>query len=399
MRLALALFGIIVGLLLAEGAARIVDRIGCRDNAGMFWEPNRFAGWTHTPGVDGWAQRCLRGKPEWRVHTRINSRGLRDREIPYERQSAFRVLVLGDSFTEGLQVPVESTFSKLLEQRLGNAGAPIEVLNAGVSGYGTDSELFFYLAEGWKYRPDLVLLVFNTSNDILENHHGLMRGTGFPYPPKPHFDFEEGRLMRQNFPLPALSPSARALGAVQRALTRHSTLYRLLPALRLPGPGGAHAALSPVPGTTPIEIYLTDYPEPWQVAWRITRGLVLRLREEVEARGSRFAVAVINAKEEVSERRWQWTLFANPSLRIRGWDVDKPNRMITSFLARRGIATIPLLDTFRAYYRTTNTSGFYEWDVHWSANGHELAANAMARDLRALGLVPTAGEQARGATP
>jgi hypothetical protein len=334
------------------------------------------------------------------VYTRINSRGLRDREIPYERGDAFRVLVLGDSFTEGLQVPLESTFSKLLEQRLGGAQQSIEVLNAGASGYGTDSELLFYLAEGWKYRPDLVLLVFNTSNDILENHYGLMRGTGFPYPDKPHFELEDGRLVRQNFPLPVPRLRDRLVAYLQRVLSRHSTLYRLLPALNLAGPGGAHAALEPVQGTVPIEVYLVDYPEPWRVAWRLTRGLVLKLRSEVEARGSRFAVAVINAKEEVAERRWHWTLFANPSLRAHAWDVDKANRLITSFLARRGIPVIPLLDTFRGYYRTTKTSGFYEWDVHWSPNGHELAANAMARDLRALGLVPSAGgAQARGAGP
>jgi hypothetical protein len=390
MRFLLALFGIIVGLGLAEGTARIFDGLVCRDNAGMFWEPSREVGWVHTPGVGGWAKRCLRGKPEWQVYTRINSHGLRDREIPYERQGIFRILVLGDSFTEGLQVPVESTFSKLLEQRLGSADASIEVLNAGVSGYGTDNELLFYLAEGRKYRPDLVLLVFNTSNDILENHYGLMRGTGFPYPQKPYFELEDGRLAGQNFPLPVPPPGARATAYLQRILTRHSTLYRLLPVLNLSGPGGAHAALTPVPGTVPIEVYLADYPETWRVAWRLTRGLVLRLRQEVESRGSRFAVVVINAKEEVVERRWQWTLFANPSLKSRAWDVDKPNRLITSFLARRGIPNIPLLDVFRSYYHTTKTSGFYEWDVHWAANGHELAANAIARDLRALGLVPSA---------
>jgi lysophospholipase L1-like esterase len=386
MRLALALFGLIIGLLLAEGGARVLDRFGCRDNAGNFWEPSRFAGWVHTPGVQGWAQRCLRGKPEWQVYTTINSHGLRDREIPYERQGAFRILVLGDSFTEGLQVPVERTFSKLLEQRLGGPGAPVEVLNAGVSGYGTDSELLYYLNEGYKYRPDVVLLVFNTSNDILENHNGLMRGTGFPYPDKPYFDFQDGRLEVQRYPLPEVRPKARALAYVQRVLSRHSTLYRLLPAFNL-GPGGAHAAMRPVPGTLPTAVYLANYPEEWRDAWRITRGLVLRLRQAVESRGSRFAVAVINAKEEVSDRRWKWTLFANPSLK-GPWDVDKPNRLITTFLARRHIPIIPLLDTFRAYFKSTGTSGFYEWDVHWAPPGHELAANAMARDLRALGLVP-----------
>ena len=115
---------------------------------------------------------------------------------------------------------------------------------------------------------------------------------------------------------------------------------------------------------------------------------MLRLRQAVEARGSRFAVAVINATEEVAERRWNWTLYANPALKAFRWDRDKPNRLITGFLARRGIATIPLLEVFRAHMKETNTSGFYEWDVHWAPTGHALAADAMARGLVALELVP-----------
>ena len=387
MRLVLVTVSVVFALLLAEAASRVADRFVCRDNAGEFWEPDRWLGWAHTPGAHGWAKRCLRGKPEWQVYTRINSHGLRDRDVPYERQGKFRILALGDSFTEGLQVEQEETFERGLEQRFGDG---VEVLNAGVSGYGTDNELLYFTREGWKYHADLVLLVFNTSNDILENHYGLMRGTHFPYPDKPHFVLEDGRLVPRDLPLREQPALSRTVGAVQRSLARHSALYRLLPAIHVGMPGAAQAA-SPMPfpgGTLPPEVYLVDYPEPWREAWRITRGLVLRLRQAVEARGSRFAVVVINAKEEVAERRWRWTLFANPAMKDFQWDVDKPNRLITSFLARRAIATIPLLEVFRTHFKETNTSGFYEWDVHWAPSGHALAADAIARGLVALSLVP-----------
>ena len=390
MRLVLVTVSLVVALLLAEAASRVADRFICRDNAGEFWEPDRWLGWAHTPGVHGWAKRCLRGKPEWQVYTRINSHGLRDRDVPYERQGKFRILVLGDSFTEGLQVEQEETFERGLERRLGDG---VEVLNAGVSGYGTDNELLYFTREGWKYHADLVLLVFNTSNDILENHYGLMRGTHFPYPDKPHFVLEDGRLVPRDLPLREKPALSRAVAAVQRALARHSALYRLLPSIHVGMPGAAQAAPpTPFPGgTLPTEVYLADYPEPWREAWRITRGLVLRLRQAVEARGSRFAVVVINAKEEVAERRWRWTLFANPALKDFQWDVDKPNRLITRFLARRGIATIPLLEVFRTHFKETNTSGFYEWDVHWAPSGHALAADAITHGLVALSLVPATG--------
>jgi hypothetical protein len=67
-RLFLILISIAIGLLLAEGASRVVDRFGCRDNPGSFWEPDLETGWRHIAGASGWAQRCVRRKPEWRVY-------------------------------------------------------------------------------------------------------------------------------------------------------------------------------------------------------------------------------------------------------------------------------------------------------------------------------------------
>ena len=51
MRVLLVLFGLTVGLLLAESGSRIVDRLPCRDQPWMYWEPNSYVGWTPTPGA------------------------------------------------------------------------------------------------------------------------------------------------------------------------------------------------------------------------------------------------------------------------------------------------------------------------------------------------------------
>jgi hypothetical protein len=179
---------------------------------------------------------------------------------------------------------------------------PVEVLNTGVSGYGTDSELLFYLNEGYKYRADVVLLVFNTSNDILENHNGLMRGTGFPYPDKPYFDFQDGRLQVQRFPLPEQKPKARALAYAQRVLTRHSTLYRLLPALNL----RLHRNRVPPPCRRCRAPRLPPY---LRINWKngatpgASRGPVLRLRQAVEP-AAPSPPSPHNAKEEVPSVKW-----------------------------------------------------------------------------------------------
>lgn len=93
------------------------------------------------------------------VDVKINSKGLREREIPYERTTARpRVLMLGDSFTLGWGVAFEDTFSKRIERLYLAQGVTAEVINAGVGNYNTIMEVNYFLTEGHKYQPDIVVL-------------------------------------------------------------------------------------------------------------------------------------------------------------------------------------------------------------------------------------------------
>lgn len=99
-----------------------------------------------------------------------NSRGFRDtREFAYAKpEGTLRVLSLGDSHTQGYEVRQEATFSAVLERYLARRGARAEVLNAGVSGFSTAEALAFLENEGYKYRPDVVVLGFY-ANDFEDN--------------------------------------------------------------------------------------------------------------------------------------------------------------------------------------------------------------------------------------
>jgi lysophospholipase L1-like esterase len=117
---------------------------------------NPLIGHQHRPG----SRAHLMG-----VDVAINSKGLRDREFSYERTpGTLRILMLGDSFTEGWGVALADTFSKRLEQLYAARGVKAEVINAGVGNYGTVMEVNYFLDEGRKYDPDIVVLNF-TFND------------------------------------------------------------------------------------------------------------------------------------------------------------------------------------------------------------------------------------------
>jgi hypothetical protein len=380
----------LVGLAAVEILARLTEGFGCQNETASVATRNRYYGWGHIPGSSGWAQRCLNGKPEFRTFVRINGQGLHDREIPYARTAAQRILVLGDSFVEAFQVDFEESFVKRLEASLNapdSPGARVEVVNAGVSGWGTDNSLLWFQTEGWRYRPDVVMLVFNTGNDVFENDRALITFSSI-HPDKPYFRLVDGRLVRTNYPLPEhgvvkqwvlwIYHVLEPYSAVVRRISNVPAIWEYLqsPPAREPG----------APPANPWQVYLKDYPEHWTEGWRITRGLVLRLRQVVEAHGARFVVVVLNGREEVSPARMETAVRFHPDL-AAGVDADKPNRLITRFLARRGIATIPLLDGFRAKYSADAKPAYFDWDVHWAPPGHALAATLIERGLVAQGFV------------
>ncbi len=106
-----------------------------------------------------------------------NSRGLRDREISYERgPGEFRILCLGDSYTWGQMVPANSAYPKALERLLVEK-APrrqVVVINAGQLGWSTIHEAAWLQREGVRYSPDVILIGFFL-NDAEIDHYALER--------------------------------------------------------------------------------------------------------------------------------------------------------------------------------------------------------------------------------
>jgi acyl-CoA thioesterase-1 len=71
---------------------------------------------------------------EERASARPNAEGTTQPTNPSDLASRPRIVVLGDSLTAGLGLPVEEAFPSVLQQRLDDRGFKYEVVNAGVSG-------------------------------------------------------------------------------------------------------------------------------------------------------------------------------------------------------------------------------------------------------------------------
>ncbi len=93
------------------------------------------------------------------VDVSINSKKLRDFEYSYEPEPGVsRILMLGDSLLFGWGVAFEETWSKRLELAFAADRITAEVINTGVGNYNTIQEVEYFLIEGYRYRPNVVVL-------------------------------------------------------------------------------------------------------------------------------------------------------------------------------------------------------------------------------------------------
>ena len=136
----------------------------------VFAQPDPNLGWSFRPSVSGWSSH------ENTVYLRINRFGFRGQDWPEQPDAGrFRIAVLGDSFVESSNLPEELSFTSMIEKHLGGCpalGASREVLNLGVSGYGT-AQQYLLLHRVIAFRPSLVLLVFYAGNDVANNSRRL----------------------------------------------------------------------------------------------------------------------------------------------------------------------------------------------------------------------------------
>lgn len=153
----------------------------------------------------------------WRFQ--VNAQGFRDtHDYVYHKPPGLRrVLCLGDSHTQGFECDQSATYPQVLEQQARARRLPLEVLNAGISGFGTAEQLIFLEQEGFKYQPDWVVLGF-FANDLDDNAKCAL------------FRLEDGRLITNKW---VHIPGVRALRPCQnfpltRWLSQHSYLYSLV---------------------------------------------------------------------------------------------------------------------------------------------------------------------------
>ena len=188
----------ILTIFVIEGVLRLfyTQKADAGERFYTYVEYDRIRGWRDRPNADVYFN-----SDEYEVRMQFNSHGLRGPERSYRKGPAlYRILILGDSFVEGVGVDLRNRFPEVLEKLLNEAatGLKFEVIAMGTAGYSTDQELLWLKSEGLRWNPDLVITMFYW-DDVIRNTHKTMFNV-----PKPQFALKGEQLELTNVPVPRI---------------------------------------------------------------------------------------------------------------------------------------------------------------------------------------------------
>ncbi|OGR27433.1 MAG: hypothetical protein A2139_13350 [Desulfobacca sp. RBG_16_60_12] len=351
-RFFLKIIGVLCAFVVAFGLAEVAVRLISPQEVG----PVRFAcdpelGEIPVPGQQG--ERRFPGVFTFRYSN--NSLGWRGRrEYREAKQTDYRVLFLGDSFTYGTGVNDDQTFAALVEKGLRADHLSVEVMNAGCPGKGSDYELKSFQTVGRTFHPDLTVLCF-FSNDFQDNEGSEYYNIG-----------KRGELQ-----VKPLNCSRSTIKKVLDGLPAYNWLISWSQAANLVKQAGVTAVINwsrkAGPGAAKdLVVSYTRSASGYATAANkeLTRIYLEHLNAAVKQAGGALMMFYIPISQEVQEYRQTRTISAD-------------ERAIQRIAADNGImlwSLTPLLahsgqPMDRLYYK----------EGHWTAAAHELAASSMSR--------------------
>jgi lysophospholipase L1-like esterase len=367
-KVALMLFGVLAALATLEGGLRsqyhLLPPAGEKEH--RFWQYDPLLGWSKIPDVEG----SFAGY-EYHTHVKINSQGLRDDKVPYQKPpDEYRILALGDSFTVELEVEKEQVWTEILEELLSTEGAA-QVINAGTRGYGSDQEYLFLREEGLKYSPDLVLVAFFV-NDVLGNRLDHQEGRKYA---KPRFVLRDGQLHLTNVPPP--KPPASPLKSLGELLER-SYLYRFArEALEM-------SSSEELPAY--YQVYQTNYTPEWEEAWKVTEAILVEMQQLAKSVDAQLFICYLPEQNQVSDSEWNQIALHNEE--ASSYDRERPNHLLGELCARHGIPYLDLTPAFRQHIATGRPYLYFPVNAHLNVEGNRLAAQLIYEYLVKQGLFP-----------
>ncbi len=357
---------VIIFLLLFELAIRVLvpqrTLSELRSASPAIFEKGEYISWQFKPNSTG---RMSTG--EFDVLYNINAFGLRDKHRNLTKaENITRILVLGDSFTEGYSVKQNETYSFFLEQILNNGSNTFEIWNGGVSGYSQDTEYVYLKNNIGKIMPNIVLLGFYVGNDIIDlcQNSWETDKNGLPKKVASKIARIQDNILRlepsENNPY--LSHFMFYLNLV--LLRTHSYVW-----IRNKVSGAGNGDFEGVP------MMIKDGAPFIKMNWVKTRKLFDAINNLSVLNNASLAVVIIPPRMQVYDKEWK---LAENYARGYTLERDLPQKVILEWCMSKNITCINLLSEFQALNEPLYNTLM---DSHLNKQGHLRTAQIVSKFL------------------
>jgi lysophospholipase L1-like esterase len=392
-RIVLLLLSAVLGIGLAEAAARVLfarefgDVLALDDT--LLYRPIPGAvKYHHLSAANG----------DRRIEVRYNEQGFRGGALR-PAGSAARVVVYGDSFIDAYFADDSTTFCRRLEQHLAAAlGRPVEVVNAGVRGYGPDQVALRLEQELPTLRPDLVIVAFYAGNDfgdVVRNQLFAFDAAGAlvrrAARPGARYVEEFQSTQRGPFLLRAVGrvrdasersdaaqgvdPDSQAARQVRRWLDDAAREWRAST-----GQGTGEAAI--FHDGEDVDIAIDPAGETARHKVRLTAAVLRRLEQVVAGAGTPLAYVVIPPPGDLIP---DYDVYHVDAGSFPGYS---PAHLHDAALAVLEPGGAPVVDLYGPFMAHGPAALFlHADDMHWSPAGQDLAARVVADAVAARGLL------------
>jgi lysophospholipase L1-like esterase len=354
--------------LVMEGYLRWLEPDPVREGVQIFTVRQPDAYLHHTLRPNSHAMLYGRNRRE-RTAYYVNSLGYRDgscRVVRHRTDAQARVLVLGDSFTEGLGVDNAATFASSLESRFAAAGRRVEVLNGGVMSYFPElyyRKLMQFLNSGYVTDVVVVMMDITDVNDASRNY-----GPWGGFSPEELRQEEVGSYARIGRAAVSYYEDWEWKTAYPRALRVLRNLPELVRTARDDpwknvlkewdlGPTTPHAGA----GQWTEDKY---FHEDWvQVGIKRCQEQIIKIRDVCGTNGLRMALAIYPHPAQLNSPR-------------------RPSRQQEIFGEWCRAQHIVLFDLYPGFQRQKSWREFFlRGDTHWNERGHGLIAELLYEHL------------------
>jgi hypothetical protein len=320
LKFATALGAVVLTLVFAEGFLRVF--VPQEAKRITIYDPD--IGWRSEPLGEG---RFVRESEGIDVEYSFNSLGFRSEEWPAVDRSARRLVLLGDSMLEALEVHRSQSAPALVEAQL---GPDWQTTLVACRGWSPGQELLAFRKYGLEREPEVVVLGFFTGNDFSDNLR------------KPLFVVRDGELVHQ--PVYAGWGAALYQRAARWAYINIHLAFHFKHAAEqayglLTGRGRS-LPLDAVPGAKDQEL---------------VRRLLLQLNAEVETSGAKLVVAILPTS---------WEIEAHD---------HRAGELVAGWLEEADIPALPLFESM-------TREMYFQDDPHLSPAGHRFVAKAIASE-------------------